>query len=95
MSARLVTGTCFLAMLLTTIVSTLLHGMISHTVDMVLAVILFTGGLFGTQLGARLSPKLNSDVSRMLLAILLLSVAVMLLARLTSTPSELFMLTPL
>jgi uncharacterized membrane protein YfcA len=95
MPSRLVIGTCALAMLITSAISAFLHGAISQTLDPVLALMLLVGGLFGAQLGVRISAKLPHHISRILMAILLITVAGALFYRLARQPDELFTLIPL
>jgi uncharacterized membrane protein YfcA len=95
MSSRLVIGTCALAMLITSAISAFLHGAISQTLDPVLALMLLVGGLFGAQLGVRASAKLPNLISRLLMALLLISVATALFYHLAHKPDELFTLIPL
>ncbi len=93
MAPRLVTGTCFLALLLTSMVSVMLHAVINHAVDPVLALVLLAGSLLGTQMGARLSTALRGEATRLLMALLLIAVAAMLALQLMAPPDDLYALT--
>ncbi len=87
---NIVIGTSLLQILVTMAAATVMHSMSTHTVDIVLALILMIGGVIGAQFGARLGQKLRGDQLRMLLAILVLSVGVRFAFNLIVQPNELY-----
>ena len=69
-----VVGTSQFQILCTTIVALVLHAVANQAVDIVLAMLLILGGVFGAQFGARAGRNLRAELFRFLLAILLLGV---------------------
>ncbi len=95
MPARVVVGTSLFQILFVTAVTTLVHALTTHAVDIVLAVLLLLGGVIGAQLGSRLAARAPADLLRLLLAIIVLAVAVRLALGLGWRPSEIFTVEPL
>ncbi len=81
-------GTDLFQIVLTSANVTLQQAMRNHTVDLMFAVILFCGSVFGAQLGARVSKKLRGEQIRILLAVIVLVVMVKLLFDLILTPDN-------
>lgn len=71
---------------------TILQAVANQTVDLVLALLLLIGGVFGAQYGARAAALLRGDQLRGLLAVLVLLVACKLAYDLIATPSDLYSL---
>ena len=69
---------------------TILHAVANQAVDIVLAILLIIGGVFGAQFGARAGRNLRADVFRFLLSILILSVGLRFAAELVVRPAEPF-----
>jgi uncharacterized membrane protein YfcA len=92
MSASAVVGTSLFQIIFVTAATTLLHATSSKSVDIVLALLLLTGGVAGAQLGVRAAQKLKPEKLRLALAILVLAVASGLLIGLTIKPDNLFTL---
>jgi uncharacterized membrane protein YfcA len=90
MAAGAVVGTSLFQIVFVTAVATLLHATQSQTVDILLALLLLTGGVIGAQFGARAAQRLPPEKLRLFLALLVLAVAVRLAVGLTWTPKELF-----
>ena len=90
MSAGVVVGTSLFQIVFTTAATTMLHAIQSQTVDIVLALLLLTGGVVGAQFGARAAQALPAERLRLLLAVLVLAVAVRIFVGLTWTPAELY-----
>ena len=90
MSVGVVVGTSLFQIVFTTAAITLLHAVQSKTVDIVLAVLLLVGGVFGAQFGARIAIGLPPEKLRLALAILVLIVAGRLFVGLTWEPDNLF-----
>lgn len=90
MSAGVVVGTSLFNIVFVTAAATMLHSVESQTVDIVLALLLLSGGVVGAQLGVRAAQKLQPEKLRLFLALLVVGVAVRLAIGLTWTPAELF-----
>jgi uncharacterized protein len=90
MSAAVVVGTSLFQIVFTTAATTILHSVQTQTVDIVLAALLLVGGVVGAQFGARMAQRMQSEQLRLGLALIVLTVAVILGAGLTTTPAELF-----
>jgi uncharacterized membrane protein YfcA len=69
---------------------TFLQSAQNQTVDVILALILLTGGVIGAQIGTRAGTRLRGEQLRVLLAALVLAVCGKLLFDLVSTPDDLF-----
>ncbi len=69
-----VVGTSLVQILATMTAATVLHAWSASTVDIVLAMLLIAGGVFGAQFGARAARNVRGESFRLLLAILLLAV---------------------
>jgi uncharacterized membrane protein YfcA len=85
-----VIGTSQFQILWTTVSGTILHAVANEAVDIVLALLLITGGVFGAQFGSRASRNLRADVFRFLLAILILCVGLRFAVELVVRPAEPF-----
>jgi len=70
-----VVGTSLFQMIIITATVTFFHAYYSQTVDIVLAIILLTGSVFGAQIGTKISYKLPAENIRGLLALIVLGVA--------------------
>lgn len=90
MSAGVVVGTSLFNIVFVTAAATMLHSIDSQTVDIVLALLLLSGGVVGAQLGVRAAQKLQPEKLRLFLALLVVGVAIRLAIGLTWTPAELF-----
>jgi uncharacterized membrane protein YfcA len=88
-----VVGTSQFQIVCTTIVALVLHAIANQAVDIVLAILLILGGVFGAQFGARAGRNLRAELFRFLLAILLLGVGLRFAIELVLRPNELFTIT--
>ena len=95
MPTNIVIGTSIFQIIFVTAVVTVLHASFTHTLDVVLALILATGGVIGGQFGVRAGQRLRGEQLRALLAMMVLAVAIRLLLDLLLKPSELFSIAPL
>ncbi len=93
MPTNIVVGTSLFQILFVTALVTILHSVTNQTVDVILALLLLVGGVFGVQLGVRIGHKLRGDQLRALLGVLVLAVCLKLALDLFMTPEELFSLT--
>jgi uncharacterized membrane protein YfcA len=90
MPTKVVVGTSLFQIIFVTAFTTLMHAMTSHSVDMVLALLLILGGVIGAQLGARIGVKLKAEQLRILLATLVLAVCLKVGLELAIRPGELY-----
>lgn len=88
--AVVVAGTSLFQIVLTTSIATILHAVTNHTVDIMLAVILISGGVIGAQIGVGFAGKIKSLHARIILAVLIITVAAQLSGNLFIEPAELF-----
>ena len=87
---NVVAGTSLFQIVFVTAATTLLHATLNQTVDVVLALLLMAGGVFGAQFGAVAGTKLRGEQFRFFLAALVLAVSVRLAWGLVATPPELY-----
>ncbi|MEO8618717.1 MAG: sulfite exporter TauE/SafE family protein [Sphingomicrobium sp.] len=95
MAPRVVIGTSLIMILAVSAVTTMIHSMTTHAVDIVLAGLLLIGGVVGAQYGARLATRLKPDLLRLALAGMILLVAIRMLVGLAWRPDEIFTVTML
>ncbi len=93
MPTSVVIGTSLFQTIFTTANVTLLQAATTHTVDIVLALILLTGAVIGAQFGARISIKMPPEKLRALLALMVIVVCFRLALGLFLTPAEPFTIT--
>jgi uncharacterized membrane protein YfcA len=92
MPTSVVVGTSLFQIIFVTANVTFLQAYENQTVDIILALLLLIGGVFGAQLGARLGARLRGEQLRGLMALLVLSVALKLAHDLVATPDDLYSL---
>lgn len=90
MGAQVVVGTSLFQILFTTIATTMIHSVTTRAVDIVLALLLLTGGVVGAQFGARFAMKVNPARLRLGLAIIVLLVATQMAIGLAWRPNEIY-----
>lgn len=90
MPTSVVIGTSLYQIIFVTANVTILHAVITQTVDMILALLLLTGSVLGAQLGTRLGTRLPAHYFRGMLAALVLGVALKLALDLVITPRNLY-----
>ncbi len=90
----LVVGTSQFQILFTMLGATVLHAATNQTVDIVLAMLLTVGGVFGAQFGARAGRNLKGEAFRLLLALLILAVGLRFAFELTATPQDRYTIAP-
>ncbi|WDI30311.1 sulfite exporter TauE/SafE family protein [Hyphococcus flavus] len=88
MPTNVVVGTSLFQIIFVTAITTVLHAAANQTVDIVLALLLLTGGVIGAQLGARAGVKLKAEHLRALLALIVLAVCARLLIDLALPPAS-------
>lgn len=90
MPTGIVIGTSLFQIIFITAQVTFLQAITTQTVDIVLALLLLAGSVFGAQFGTKIGSKIAPAKLRALLAILVLSVALRLGYGLFATPSNLY-----
>ncbi|MFZ1775319.1 MAG: sulfite exporter TauE/SafE family protein [Rhizobiaceae bacterium] len=89
---NVVIGTSLFQIIFVSAYTTIVHATANHSVDVILAFLLMTGGVVGAQYGAVLGQKLRGEQLRALLALLVLAVAIRLAFDLFVTPQSLYSL---
>lgn len=90
---NIVVGTSLFQIVFVTALVTILHATENQTVDVVLALLLMTGGVIGAQFGVRAGQKLQGEQLRAFLAIMVLAVCLRVAYTLFAHPDELYSLT--
>ncbi|WP_126172099.1 sulfite exporter TauE/SafE family protein [Altericroceibacterium xinjiangense] len=90
MSANVVVGTSLFQILFVTMATTMIHALTTKEVDLVLAALLLLGSVTGAQLGARFAQKASPEYLRLVLAVIVLSVALYMAFGLGVRPSEVY-----
>ena len=85
-----VVGTSQLQILCTGLSATVLQSAVNGAVDLVLAILLVVGGVFGAQFGTRAGRGLRADLFRVLLGLLVLAVGIRFAVELVVRPTEPF-----
>jgi uncharacterized membrane protein YfcA len=93
MPTKVVIGTSLFQIIFVSGFTTILYAVNTHTVDMLLALLLIVGGVIGAQIGAQVGLRLKAEQLRILLAILVLAVAIKIAFDLLFQPNELFTIT--
>lgn len=92
MPTNVVIGTSLFQIIFVTGLVTILHSVQNQAVDVLLALLLLTGGVVGAQFGARAGEKLRGEHLRLLLGLLVLLVGARLGYDLIAVPDDLFSL---
>jgi uncharacterized membrane protein YfcA len=85
-----VIGTSLLQIIFITANVTFLQAITTQTVDILLAMLLITGSVFGAQIGISIGDKLPADYLRALLAAIVLAVAIKLAFGLFTPPANVY-----
>ncbi|MAU86534.1 MAG: sulfite exporter TauE/SafE family protein [Alphaproteobacteria bacterium] len=93
MPTNVVIGTSLYQIIFVTSLVTILHAYENQTVDIMLALILMTGGVVGAQIGAALGHRLKAEQLRFMLGILILAVCIKILTSLVIEPQDLLTIT--
>ncbi|MCE2482550.1 MAG: sulfite exporter TauE/SafE family protein [Alphaproteobacteria bacterium] len=94
MPTILAVGTSLFQIIFVTSIATFLHAIANQTVDVMLALILLLGAVFGAQLGSLLGAELRGEQLRALLGTVVVSVAAKMGFDLVATPDDLFSVGP-
>ncbi len=95
MPTSMVIGTSLFQMVIITANTTFFHAYYSHTVDIVLAMLLLIGSVFGAQFGTKAAYKLPAENLRGLLALLIIGIAIRMAIGLFLPPSNPYSITAL
>jgi uncharacterized membrane protein YfcA len=90
MSTSVVVGTSLFQVIFVQAYVTFLQAVQNQTVDLILALTLTLGGVVGAQVGGRLGARLPAEYLRLLMALVVLTVAVLLFRQLVATPADLY-----
>jgi len=90
MPTSVVVGTSLFQIIFVTANVTFLQSVQNQTVDVVLALLLLTGGVIGAQFGTRAGAHLKGEQMRGLLALMVLGVCGKLVYDLLGTPADMF-----
>ena len=93
MPTNVVIGTSLYQIIFVTSLVTILHAYENQTVDIILALILMSGGVVGAQIGAALGHRLKAEQLRFMLGILILAVCIKILTSLVIEPQDLLTIT--
>lgn len=88
MPTSVVVGTSLFQIIFVTANVTFLQAVNNYTVDVVLALLLLTGGVIGAQFGTRIGARLRGEQLRGLLALIVLVVCAKMLFDLVGTPAD-------
>lgn len=94
MPTKVVIGTSLFQIIFVTSFTTVMHAVNSQTVDMLLALLLILGGVIGAQIGTRVGVRLKAEQLRIMLSLLVLTVAIRIAVDLLVTPDELYSVAP-
>lgn len=89
---RVAIGTSIFQVTFVAAFATVLQAAENYSVDLLLALPLMIGGVFGAQYGAKISQRLNAEQLRILLALLVLAVGIRMAVDLTIRPAELYVI---
>ena len=87
---RLAIGTSVFQIVFVTAFTTVMQSFQNHNVDVLLALPLMLGGVVGAQFGVNIVHRLNAEQLRIMMAILVISVALRMAFDLTLRPPDLF-----
>jgi uncharacterized membrane protein YfcA len=90
MPILLVAGTSLFQIIFTAAIAMTLHAVLNNTVDVVLAIILIAGGVFGAQLGVAFARFVKGNYARLILALLILGVCLRLCGDLFIEPADVY-----
>lgn len=93
MPTSMVIGTSLFQVIFTTANVTFLQAVTTHTVDIILAILLLSGSVIGAQMGTRIGAKLSAAHLRGMLALIVLVIALKLVFNLFSTPDDIYSIT--
>lgn len=90
MPTKVVVGTSLFQIIFVTAFTTVMHAVTSHSVDIMLAMVLILGGVVGAQFGTMIGVKLRAEHLRILLGLLVLAVCAKIALDLLLRPAEIY-----
>lgn len=93
MPTSIAIGTSLLQIMFTAANVTILQAITNNTVDIVLALLMISGSVFGAQIGTRVGIKIPAEYLRISLSIIVLLVSIKLSLTLFITPKDLYTIT--
>lgn len=93
MPTQVVVGTSLYQTLFITMTSIMVHSLTTKAVDLVLAVLLLVGSVAGAQVGIRIANRARPDKLRIILAVIVLTVAIRMALGLGWRPDEIYTVT--
>lgn len=90
MPSLLVPGTSLYQIIFISAFSCILHAVANGTVDVILALVMISGGVIGAQVGVRLAKRIKGAPARVALALIILGVCVRMMAEMFIQPADLF-----
>lgn len=81
-------GTAHLQMIFTSIIATVLHGISSNSLDIVLTSIMILGNVMGVQIGVRVASRFRPDYYRVILAAIIMALCFKVAHNLFSVPTQ-------
>ncbi len=90
MPTAMVIGTSLFQIIFITANVTLLQAVTTQTVDIMLALLLLSGSVFGAQIGTRIGAKIPNEYLRAMLAVLVLGMAIKLAFGLFTAPDNIY-----
>ncbi|MDZ7895459.1 MAG: sulfite exporter TauE/SafE family protein [Sphingobium sp.] len=90
MSAQSVVGTSLFQTLFVTMATTMVHALTTKAVDMVLALLLLLGSVTGAQVGIRIAARFRPENLRVILALIVLTIAIRMGLGLGWRPDEIY-----
>lgn len=95
MSASVVVGTSLYNILFVTMVTTMMHALTTHAVDIVLVALLLFGSVTGAQFGTQVAQKFRPEYLRLALAAIVLLITARMFFGLFVRPDEIYTVVPL
>lgn len=95
MSASVVVGTSLYNILFVTMVTTMMHALTTHAVDIVLVALLLLGSVTGAQFGTQVAQKFRPEYLRLALAAIVLLITARMFFGLFVRPDEIYTVVPL
>jgi len=92
MPSLLVPGTSLFQIIFISAFSCILHAVANGTVDVILALVMISGGVVGAQVGVRFARRIKGAPARVALAVIIIGVCIRMMAELFIQPGDLFSL---
>jgi uncharacterized membrane protein YfcA len=90
MPSLLVPGTSLFQIIFISAFACIMHAVANHTVDVILSLVMISGGVVGAQIGVRAARNIKGPWARVLLALIILAVSVRMVGELFLEPDDLY-----